>query len=73
MAGRTGPIVLLLVSLAFATAVPALTTALDDPEGDVLTYSSSNLPRGATLDPKTGAFVWTPDFAQAGVFTVRTA
>lgn len=42
-----------------------------------LTYVASNLPRGATFDPETRKFSWTPDFTQAGdyvvTFTVRDA
>jgi hypothetical protein len=31
-----------------------------DPDGDSITYSSNNLPAGATLNAATGAFQWTP-------------
>jgi Bacterial Ig domain/Putative Ig domain/Bacterial Ig-like domain len=41
-----------------------------DPEGDALTFSSPLLPPGATLDPNTGMFTWTPDYTEAGVYTV---
>lgn len=44
-----------------------------DPDGNPLTYSASDLPAGATLDPNTGAFRWTPDYAQAGAYLVRFA
>ncbi len=40
-----------------------------DPDGNTLTFSSVNLPTGATLTP-TGAFSWTPSFAQAGNYSV---
>jgi len=40
-----------------------------DPDGDTLTFASANLPTGATLTP-TGAFSWTPSFAQAGNYSV---
>jgi CSLREA domain-containing protein len=40
--------------------------AATDPDGDSVAYSSPDLPSGATLDPSTGAFSWTPDFSQAG-------
>jgi len=36
------------------------------PEGLALTYSSQNLPGGATLNSETGAFTWTPASGQAG-------
>ena len=39
-----------------------------DPEGDALTYSASNLPRGAAFKNRT--FTWTPDYTQAGVYNV---
>ncbi len=42
-----------------------------------LTYTATNLPRGATFDPQTRKFSWTPDFTQAGdyvvTFTVKDA
>ena len=37
-----------------------------DPDGDILTYSASNLPTGATFDPATRIFSWKPNFSQAG-------
>jgi hypothetical protein len=37
-----------------------------DPDGDTLTYSASNLPTGATFDPATRFFSWTPTSAQGG-------
>lgn len=37
-----------------------------DIDGDPLTYSASGLPEGATFDPATRVFSWTPDFNQAG-------
>jgi len=39
-----------------------------DADGDVLTYSAKNLPRGAELDPVTGELTWTPDFQSAGTY-----
>lgn len=41
-----------------------------DPDGDTLTYSSSALPAGASLDASSGVFSWTPDFDQSGSYTV---
>ena len=40
------------------------TVSADDADGDVLTYSASNLPPGATFDPNTQSFSWTPDYTQ---------
>ncbi len=41
-----------------------------DLDGDKLVYSCNLLPAGATLDPDTGVFTWTPTYFQAGAFTV---
>lgn len=40
-----------------------------DPDGDPLALSASGLPSGATFDPSTGVFSWTPGYAQAGIYT----
>jgi DNA-binding beta-propeller fold protein YncE len=50
----------------------------NDPDGDSLTYSASNLPTGAVFDPATQTFIWTPAFNQEGsypniLFTVNDA
>jgi ELWxxDGT repeat protein len=37
---------------------------------NVVTYSATNLPAGATLDPATGVFAWTPTAAQEGTHSV---
>ena len=37
-----------------------------DPTGMALTYSAAKLPSGATLDPVTGVFRWTPTVANYG-------
>ena len=42
------------------------TLSATDPDLDTLTYSASNLPDGATFDPVTRTFSWTPDFTQSG-------
>src|SRR3990172_3304088 len=45
-----------------------LTFALSasDPGSNVLTYSASNLPAGATFDPSARTFRWTPDSTRSG-------
>lgn len=44
-----------------------------DADGDSLTYSASNLPDGASFDPATRLFSWTPSVGQAGTYTVTFA
>jgi hypothetical protein len=39
-----------------------------DVNGDILSYSASNLPSGATFNQTTGAFIWTPTFIQARIY-----
>jgi len=41
-----------------------------DPDGDELTYPASNLPTGASFDPDTQLFSWTPSFIQAGSYEI---
>lgn len=41
-----------------------------DPDGDAITYSASDLPAGASFDPATQQFSWTPGFSQGGAYTV---
>ncbi len=43
----------------------------DQQDEGKLQYSSNNLPAGATLDPATGMFKWTPNYAQAGKYSVN--
>jgi hypothetical protein len=45
------------------------TISATDPDGDTLTYSAISLPTGATFDPATRIFSWTPGFDQSGNFT----
>ena len=42
-----------------------------DPDGDTLTFSSPNLPTGASLDEDSGLFTWTPAHEQIGEYHVR--
>jgi hypothetical protein len=39
--------------------------------GVPLAYSAEGLPAGATFDPATRGFAWTPDYRQSGTYTVR--
>jgi len=45
------------------------TISAADPDNDPLIYSASNLPPGATFDPQTKTFSWTPGYDQAGIYT----
>ncbi len=46
------------------------TASATDPEGDVIVYSASDLPDGATFDINTGAFSWRPGYNDSGIYTV---
>jgi hypothetical protein len=56
-------------------ATLTFTVSATDPDSGNLAYSASNLPSGATFDPASRTFSWTPGYDQAGsypgvVFTV---
>lgn len=44
----------------------SFTVSGSDPDGDALSFSAANLPKGAKFDPATRGFSWTPTFRQAG-------
>ncbi|MCJ7724629.1 MAG: putative Ig domain-containing protein, partial [Anaerolineales bacterium] len=46
-----------------------LTLSATDLDGDILTYSTTNLPSGASFNPTTRIFQWTPGYTQSGVYT----
>jgi hypothetical protein len=46
----------------------SFTVSATDGDGDPITYSAFGLPPGATFDPATRTFSWTPDFSQAGAY-----
>jgi hypothetical protein len=46
----------------------AYTLSAQDPDNDSLTFACADLPAGATIDPVSGAFAWTPSFSQAGTY-----
>lgn len=46
------------------------TVTATDTKGTILTYSTDELPRGASFNPETQEFTWTPDYTQAGVYPV---
>jgi hypothetical protein len=49
-------------------ATLTFTVSASDPDGGTLTYSASNLPSGASFEPATRTFSWTPDHSQAGTY-----
>jgi len=46
------------------------TANAEDPDDDLITFSSTSLPQGAGLDGATGTFTWTPDLRQRGYYEV---
>ncbi len=49
----------------------SFTVAATDENGDALTFSASGLPAGAVFDASRQQFNWTPEYSQAGHFTVE--
>jgi len=47
------------------------TVTASDLEGDGLTFSASNLPTGASFNPSSQVFSWTPDYGDAGIYNVQ--
>lgn len=41
-----------------------------DVDNDILTYSATNLPTGASLNADTGIFTWTPSISQEGTYHI---
>jgi hypothetical protein len=48
----------------------SFTVSANDPDTGPVTLTATNLPAGATFDPETGVFSFTPSFTQEGMFTV---
>nr|HQV32092.1 putative Ig domain-containing protein [Calditrichia bacterium] len=51
----------------------SFTISASDPDGEdegKLVYSAEGLPRGASIDRRTGAVTWTPDFEQSGDYQI---
>ncbi|BBO87548.1 hypothetical protein DSCOOX_07280 [Desulfosarcina ovata subsp. ovata] len=59
-----------LQAVAEGQPLSFLVTAIDPDEGDTITLDGQNLPIGAEFDASTGSFFWTPNFDQAGTYTV---
>jgi hypothetical protein len=49
----------------------SMTLTGTDPDGDSLTFSAGNLPTGASFNPATRAFSWTPGYGAAGNYSVQ--
>ncbi len=49
-----------------------VTPSASDPDGDTLRWTGSALPMGATVDPASGVFLWTPMLGTAGTYTGLT-
>jgi hypothetical protein len=49
-------------------ALLQITLTASDPDGNTLSYSMANAPAGAAL--AAGQFSWTPDYSQAGAYTI---
>lgn len=52
------------------TGMLSFNLSATDPDDDSLTFSATNLPESATLDPSSGDFSWTPSIGQAGTYYV---
>ena len=48
----------------------SFTVSGSDPDGDALTYSATGLPAGASFSAASRSFSWTPNYDQAGNYTV---
>ncbi|MBI5777889.1 MAG: putative Ig domain-containing protein [Planctomycetes bacterium] len=51
-------------------AVLSFTVSGSDPDVETLAYSAISLPSGASLNPSSGAFSWTPSYIQSGSYNV---
>jgi YD repeat-containing protein len=69
------PIIVRVPNLLAQEGAPLqFTVAASDPDADPVTlYVESGMPTGATFDPQTALFSWTPDSDQQGNYTVRFA
>ena len=48
-----------------------ITVAATDADGDAITYGTLGLPAGASFDPGTQRFEWTPGYSAAGTYNVK--
>jgi len=47
------------------------TLSATDADGDPLLYSATGMPNGASFNPATRIFQWTPDYTQSGNYSMR--
>src|SRR3990167_6664639 len=70
---RTSNAAPLLLPVGDQTVAEGATLIVDlaasDADGDVLTYSASNLPPGAQLDAATGRLSWNTNYFNAGIYS----
>ena len=59
-------------NVAEAQLLEFTVSATDPNPANTLTFSASNLPEGATFDPATATFSWTPGYAAAGTYDTVT-
>jgi hypothetical protein len=48
----------------------SFTISASDADSDTLSYSATTLPAGATFNPQTRLFSWTPTYSQSGTYNV---
>lgn len=49
----------------------SFTVSASDPDDDAVSITPDTLPSGASFDPQTGVFTWTPAVGQVGVYNIR--
>ncbi len=47
----------------------SFTISATDSDGDTLSYTTNNLPSGASFNENTKTFAWTPTYSQAGIYS----
>lgn len=69
--GNEAPVLDVIGAKSIAENSPlTFVVSANDINGDSLNYSASGLPDGAVFDAEQQSFYWTPDYSQAGTFTV---
>lgn len=63
--------VFLIPQFAFAKADPIMVQNVAGSSSGVLGVYHSEFPKGATIDPQTGIFEWTPTHDQIGTWVIR--